>query len=129
MEVQVGLLESDPKKKPRADASGAHVFSATRPPQVHRQSEQPPRYKTSAFHSDSELIRTEKFFSSTLTFGIFFTNSSSKARNNGASSQVSKRTRALFKAIELTLVVKILIRRRQRNNWEQLSSYRPPSRL
>ena len=60
MEVQVGLLESDPKKKPRADASGAHVFSATRPPQVHRQSEQPPRYKTSAFHSDSELIRNGK---------------------------------------------------------------------
>ena len=79
---------------------------------------------------DSELIRTEKSFSSILTFGsIFFSNSSSKARNNGASSQVSKPTRALFKAIELTLVVKILIRRRQRNNWEQLSSYRPPSRL
>ena len=129
MEVQVGLLESDPKKKPRADAEEKHMCFRRLALRRCTASQNNLRAIKQVL-CDSELMRTEKFFSSILTFGsIFFTNSSSKARNNGASSQVSKPTRALFKAIELTLVVKILIRRRQRNNWEQLSSYRPPSRL
>ena len=90
MEVQVGLLESDPKKKPRADAEEKHMCFRRLALRRCTASQNNLRAIKQVL-CDSELIRTEKSFSSILTFGsIFFSNSSSKARNNGASSQVSK---------------------------------------
>ena len=57
-----------PKKETQSGCGGeAHVFSATRPPQVHRQSEQPPRYKTSALWLRIDANGKESFSKSTFT--------------------------------------------------------------